>query len=593
MLKNLLILKNILGKQNSRKIFLLIPLFLISALLETVSVGLIVPLVSILTDDSVVRDFLSSRDIFIYSSDISLKYYILGLFLLVYLLKSTYSILFFYFTQKFFSVIRGDLHTELYNHYLNANYEFHLQHNRSALKRNIDEVGSVFTSYLSPLLLMAVEVTIMVGLISMLLITEPKITMFAFLLLSSISYVTYFFAKPKFTKLGRERVDTSEKINRHLYQGLGAIKEIKILKKEKYFSTEFSTYMRKYLKLDLLNSVYSLASSTFIEVMFIISAISLMFFVLVSTNLQESLPVVALFALASIRILQSIKKSYLCLGTIAFAQGALELVSRETSNIAPIKSTDINLINIGDLEVDFKNKIDAVNIGFKFQNSKQTVLDSVSIDLPKNSSIAIIGESGSGKTTLVNIFLGLLELSEGHFLIDGNKTTNLSLLKNKIGYVPQNVYITDDSIASNIAFGIKQDDIDYDRVSKSLKLSSLFEFASDLPDGLDTILGEDGARMSGGQRQRLGIARALYNDPDIIVLDEVTASLDGATESAVMDVIYEMSQNKTIVIITHKLNTIKSCDKIYLLGKGKIQGVGNYEQLYSNNQDFKNLADNY
>jgi ABC-type multidrug transport system fused ATPase/permease subunit len=593
MFKNLLHLKSILGKRNSTKVLFLAPFFLISVILETVSIGLIVPLISTLIDDTAIRNFLSSMGTFENVSKNQLQFYVLALFLLVYILKSLYSVLFFYFTQKFFATMRGDLHSNLYYYYLNSNYEFHLDHNRSELKRNIDEIGTVFQSYITPLLLLVVEVSITIGILALLASTEAKITIIVCFIIGAIASLTYFYLKPTFNKLGQERVDTSEKINRHLYEGLGAIKEVKILKKEAYFSYKFSKYMRKFLKLDLLNGVFNIASATFIEVIFVILAISLMFFVLISNNLQESLPVLALFALASIRILQSFKKIYLSLNQLEYSKESLRLVYRETGNISHVSLENNDSNKNGIDQVDFIDKIEVSNISYNFQNSEQIVLDKVSIDVSKNSSIAIIGESGSGKTTLVNIFLGLLEVRDGHFLIDGHISKNLSLLHNKVGYVPQNVYITDDSIAKNIAFGVNHDDIDFEKVATSLKAAHLFEFVSTLPNGVNTYLGEDGARMSGGQRQRLGIARALYNDPDIIVLDEVTASLDGTTEKAVMDVIHKMSKSKTIVIITHKINTIMACDKIYLLGKGKILDYGNYEDLYLSNQDFRNLADNH
>jgi ATP-binding cassette subfamily C protein len=296
--------------------------------------------------------------------------------------------------------------------------------------------------------------------------------------------------------------------------------------------------------------------------------------------------------MASVRLLQSVKKINMSVNQLSYSKSSLDLVSAEISDIKNLNLLDSKK-DRSMLDVHFSKKVELKGMSYKYPDLNKKILNNIDVEFEKNTCTAIVGHSGSGKTTLVNVFLNLLTASEGAFLVDGSKYKDLSVLKNNIGYVPQSVYITDDSIEHNIAFGVNEDEIEHDRVISSLKLSHLYDFVSSLPDGVSTLLGENGARLSGGQKQRLGIARALYNDPDIIVFDEMTASLDGNTEFRIMREIFNMAKMKTIVIITHKINTIKSCDKIYLLESGKIEDVGNYHELYEHNNKFREMADGH
>jgi len=592
MLESLSNLRNILGEYYSKRIVFLLPFFVIFSLLETISIGLIAPLVSVLADDSLVRDYLSPLDVFDNISTENLQIIILGVFFLVYVLKSLYSILFLYYTEKFMTGIRLKLHQAMFASYLKTDYEFHLQHNRSELKRNIDEIGVVFQSYLSPLVLLIVELMILLGVVSMLMLSEPLVSALAIITIGMLSLLIYFYVKPILNKMGVERVKEAEKINRHLYQGLGAIKEVKVLQKERYFANKFYKSMGKFLKLNLMNGVYNFVSSVLIESVFVILSVILIYVFLQFQDQQNTLPILALFAMASIRLLQSVKKINLSVNQLSYAESSLGLVATEIENMKKLNLSN-SRIDAGNPNTHHFKSIELKGVGYKYLDSNEKNLKNISIKFNQNTCTAIVGQSGSGKTTLVNIFLNLLEVKEGEFLVDGAKYSDLSILKNNIGYVPQSVYITDDSIERNIAFGVDKDEIDHDRVVSCLKLSHLYDFTSTLPDGTSTILGENGARLSGGQKQRLGIARALYNNPDILVFDEMTASLDGSTEFHIMREIFNMAKMKTIVIITHKINTIKSCDKIYLLERGEVVGSGSYDELYANNHMFKVMADGY
>ena len=252
---------------------------------------------------------------------------------------------------------------------------------------------------------------------------------------------------------------------------------------------------------------------------------------------------------------------------------------------AEIKNLKSNSYNDNNKIMPFKKNIILKDINYTYPNSSQKVLKNINIKIPLKSFVGLVGTTGSGKTTMVDIILGLLEPQNGTLEVD-SKTINQQNLRSwqrSIGYVPQEIYLSDNNIASNIAFGVEPKDIKHDLIEKSSKIANLHEFVmNELPNKYQTIVGERGVRLSGGQRQRIGIARALYHDPEILIFDEATSSLDTQTEQAVMDAINIMEKSKTIVLIAHRLNTVKNCDIIYNLEKGEIKKQGTFQELYQN-----------
>ncbi|MFW9986092.1 MAG: ATP-binding cassette domain-containing protein [Candidatus Odinarchaeota archaeon] len=238
--------------------------------------------------------------------------------------------------------------------------------------------------------------------------------------------------------------------------------------------------------------------------------------------------------------------------------------------------------------LNFKYRLKLENLSFSYPNSKNPVLNSLNLEIAPNTTIGLIGTTGSGKTTLVDIILGLLSPESGKILVDDTEINknNISAWQKNIGYVPQTIYLTDDTIARNIAFAIPDEEIDMDRVKESARLAELNVFIETLPKHYQTYVGEKGVRLSGGQRQRIGIARALYHNPKLLVMDEATSALDGITENVIMDAIHNLSGKKTIIMIAHRLSTVKECDVIYILEQGEIVDSGTYDELFANNEHF-------
>ena len=245
-------------------------------------------------------------------------------------------------------------------------------------------------------------------------------------------------------------------------------------------------------------------------------------------------------------------------------------------------------------KLNFSKSLVLSNIIFKYPKNEKSAVENISMSILPNQLIGFVGESGSGKSTLADLIIGLITQNSGEILIDGVNlgSANLRAWQNAIGYVPQSIFLADASIAENIAFGVKLEDIDFQQINKVIKLSNLDDTVSKLTNGVNTIIGEQGVQLSGGQRQRIAIARALYQDPNILVFDEATSALDGLTEKSIMNSIKALSKTKTIILIAHRLNTVKDCNQVFLFNNGKLEDSGSYEELKNNNSEFHKMIDN-
>ena len=304
---------------------------------------------------------------------------------------------------------------------------------------------------------------------------------------------------------------------------------------------------------------------------------------------MNALPIISLYAFAGTRLMPSFKMIYTAISNQQFSNAGLDLLFKEISNIKEKVVKEINN------PLKFSKQITLKNICFKYPNSQLEALNNINLNIPLGSRIGLVGSTGSGKTTLVDVVLGLLEIEKGILSIDGIELNNNNLRswQKSIGYVPQYIYLSDDTLASNIAFGIDPSNINEDAIEKSSKIANLHDFViNELPNKYQTLIGERGVRLSGGQRQRIGIARALYHNPQVLILDEATSALDNLTEKGVMDGINNLSKNITIIIIAHRLSTVKNCDKIYVLEKGEIKNIGSYEDLIKVNENFRINSDN-
>jgi ABC-type bacteriocin/lantibiotic exporter with double-glycine peptidase domain len=303
----------------------------------------------------------------------------------------------------------------------------------------------------------------------------------------------------------------------------------------------------------------------------------------VNRDMLSIVQYLSVFAIASFRIIPGASRIFTSFQSIKFRQPSVELLSKEfgLKNYYHVKKNSQSK----DLKppLKFQKEINLRNVCFAYPIRKEFYLSEISMNIKKGNFIGIIGKTGSGKSTLINLFTGLLRPTEGKIEVDELSIfSNLSEWHKKIGYVPQSIYLTDDTIRKNIAFGLLENDIDNDLIKQAAEKANLSEFIKNLPNGLDTIVGEKGARISGGQQQRIGIARALYRNPEILILDEATSSLDNLTEKKIMDSILFLKGKKTLIVVTHRLSTVNKCDKIFFINKGKITKQGSPKEVLNN-----------
>ena len=303
-----------------------------------------------------------------------------------------------------------------------------------------------------------------------------------------------------------------------------------------------------------------------------------------SGTFNTALPIISLYVFAGYRLMPAAQMIYSAFTQLTFASPSIEKLYYDIKNLNPIS------IDKDKSVLPFNKMISLKNICYNYPNSSRTTLKNISLNIFSKDTIGLVGATGSGKTTIVDIILGLLEAQKGTLEIDGQVITkqNTQSWQRSIGYVPQHIYLSDDTVAANIAFGQDPRDIDENKVKKASKIANLHEFVMhELPNQYKTTIGERGVRLSGGQRQRIGIARALYFNPQVLILDEATSALDNLTEKIVMDAVNNLSKHKTIILIAHRLSTVKKCDKIFLLEKGELKNEGTFEELINTNENFR------
>tara|TARA_B100001094_G_C18187014_1_gene804493 strand:- start:2726 stop:3928 length:1203 start_codon:yes stop_codon:yes gene_type:complete len=396
-----------------------------------------------------------------------------------------------------------------------------------------------------------------------------------------ISLAYLLFTNKLVSRLGKLRQQKVAMRIKNIQEGFGSIKEIILLSIKIFFLKKYDESTKDELDASGVFKLVSTLPRYYIELILIIGiCIFLTYSSLNGLDIKQKLPFLGLAAVAAFKVMPSINRILSLIQNIRFTSPAVQIISKELELETVY---DINEIGTKDIQsIKFDREIELNSISFKYPNSNEEALKDINIKIKKNEFIGIIGKSGSGKTTLINILLGLINPDKGVIRLDNYLNLdqqNLKVWQNKIGFVSQNVFLIDDTIKKNIALGLEDDFIEKEKLEMAINMSQLREFIGTLPLGVETILGERGSRLSGGQLQRIGIARALYRNPEIIVLDEATNSLDIDTEANFMESVYNLKKSKTIITISHRLSTVQRCDKIYVIDGGNIISSGTPDKI--------------
>lgn len=471
---------------------------------------------------------------------------------------------------KFSYNMQRKLSTRLLNTYLQEPYTFHLNKNVAELQRSMQEDTALFSQVLIHTLQLIAEITVC-GVIGVYLFVVSKSITAVVVGLLIVCVGVFTTITKRFSKrLGKDAQIYKAKLYQWVNQSMGGVKEVKVLNREDYFVQNYEKYYKLYIKGLRLNKLLSITPKYVVEAScmtgLLIAIIVKMFFGQ-KDDIATFIPQLSVFAVAAFRLMPSVGKINEHINNILYAAPSVELIYHDLKEIEDFQKTEVN----EEKEWKFEHQIEARNITYAYPDSEKNVLENAGCVIPKGKTAAFIGGSGAGKTTIVDIILGLLTPQVGKVMADDmNIFKNLSTWHHQIGYIPQTIYLSDDTIRNNVAFGIMEEDINERAVLEALDKAQLLEFIDALPEGLNTMVGDRGVRLSGGQRQRIGIARALYHNPEILVLDEATSALDNETEAAVMEAVEGLRGKHTIIIIAHRLTTIRNADIIYEVCDGKI-----------------------
>lgn len=564
----------IFDKRQKRNVGILMIVMLIGSFVELLGVSAIMPLVSVVTNNDIINTSPKYKLIAdIFNVHEPRKYVLLmAIFLIVvYIAKNLFICMQYNVQFRFIFNNQRKLSIELFEFYINQSYLYHSQTNVAVLQRNLsNDVTFCFNVVLNMLYFVNESIVCLV-LVAYLAVVDPISTFAIAGILFVFLMIFILFFKRYSVRVGEETRQSAVRMNKCLLQGFAGIKEIKVMNKEKYFVENYAGESKAYAELHRKQMFAAAMPKPILESVCICGLLVVMAVRIFSgEDMQTFVPILSVFAIAAFRMLPSINRLSGSYSAVMYGKTALDSVYEDVKEMNSKRDEKIRKEQ-DPYEFNLSTDIEIEEMEFAYPGGGSNVINGTSFVIPRLQSTALIGPSGAGKTTLADLILGVLEPQKGSIFVDGvNVYEHIKSWHKIIGYIPQVIYLMDDTIRANVAFGINAEDIDDKKVWKALKEAQLDEFVRGLPDGLNTEIGDRGVRLSGGQRQRIGIARALYFDPPLLVLDEATSSLDNETETAVMEAIDSLHGSRTMIIIAHRLTTIRNCDVIYEVCDGSV-----------------------
>lgn len=563
----------LIPKDYFNSFLLLIFLLFFSSMIEIIGIGLIPIFISFIIDPNILlskldvsflRNYLNNNDNF----NIALVGSLIICFTFIF--KNIFISFCIYYEANFIKNLKLFNSKKIFEYYIFNPYKFHLDKNPSTIVRSVTTDVEQSVNYLKNVSLLVKESLILILLICLLFLSDPKITMGIFLVLSFFSFVFFFLIKNNLTKRGKINFEFNSNLIKIINQSFNAIKDVKLFSKEKYLvdlhQKNYLVLQKNYLMSFFLTSLPRL----FLEVLAVISIISIIMYLYIRDgNILNSIPLITLMTISAIRLIPSFNSITKSMSSMKYNLTSLNSIIKILKDSNNVNIERIKKFTYEKQSLDFKKNIYLKNISFRYNENSENIIEDINLEIKKNSKIAIVGKSGSGKTTIVDIIIGLLKPYSGEILIDGISNPKKKFDLN-IGYIPQNFYLFDDSIKNNVAFGIPENLIDMEKVIRALKFAKLDEFVSNLENKYETRVGNQGIMLSGGQKQRVIIARAAYYDPDILVLDEATSAIDEEVEKEFIDNLISLSNEKTLIIISHRRSTIENCEDIYKLDNKKL-----------------------
>ncbi|WP_298135541.1 ABC transporter ATP-binding protein [Acidiferrobacter sp.] len=473
--------------------------------------------------------------------------------------------------------LQKDLSDRLLAGYMAAPYAFHLARNSTDLLKNVrGEIPILTDGVLLPGLQLISESVVSLAVFALLMAVSPALTLGIGAVLGVAFIMVFRATRARSERLGRARQDALTSMFRHAATGLAAIKDLTVLDRQDRLLSQHEQATHRYSEASAAQMVTVHMPRLAIEALAFAGLIGILLYAQwVLRQPQAAIPLMAMYAMAVFRLMPSFTKMLNAAMSIRFNRATIAIVAEALAEVGSAADDEV-----GVEALSFAREITLRGFSYAYPGSTRQALDGIDLTIAKGSSVAFVGPSGAGKSTLADVLLGLLQ-GQGDLLVDGEplRAGAIKAWRRQIGYVPQQVYLADDTIAANVAFGVAEEEIDRGAVARALETAQLARFVADLPAGIDTRIGDHGTSLSGGQRQRLGIARALYHDPSVLVLDEATSALDGPTEADLTAAITALAGRKTLIVIAHRLSTVASCDQVVLLEGGRVMARGEFAEL--------------
>ena len=567
----------LLNKKQRIKTLVLIVLLFFGMILEVLGIGLLLPFLEIISDQDIVTKYLFLENLFSLIAIESYReqvYFFLIVIFILYFFKAFYLVFLNHKQNVFLQNLNAKIASNLFYVYLNQPYSEYTKFKTSKLIKHITADISFFNTFSSGVLSLITESGLLLAIMISIIYIEPVGALTIGFLFVLFSGIFYFFSRKKINRWGESRNNLLEKISNISLEGFNGFKELLIFQKSKIFTKnysnnrlELSIVQAKMNTLSVLPRHYLEFISIFIFILFILWKL------FQASDISSLIPILGVFIAASFKMIPSINKIIIASQNIKFYSNSMDILINELDlkkNIVESSNSDYfsdKIILKGDIE--FKN------IFFSYTGDEKYVLENINFKFKRGSSIGIMGKSGAGKSTLIDLVVGILNPSSGDIYIDGKKYNVIpESLKRQIGYISQNVFLFDASIADNIIMSnSKYDDKEKELILNSIQDADLSEMIDNLPEGIDTLVGENGINLSGGQKQRIAIARALYRKSKILVLDEATSNLDTQTENKIIESINRLKGDITLIIVSHRLSILESCDQIFEIKNNNLNNI--------------------
>lgn len=577
-----------------RTLLWLMAAMILMAALQTVTIASIMPFMAVVARPEIVHTNQYFHDVYALagSPEIQGFLFLLGLAILVLLLASNLvSVLVTWLLLRFSHTVGFRFSQRLMSDYLHRPYSFFLGRNSADLSKNIlSETDRVARGVLLPMLTVVARGVSIVFIIGLLVVADPFIAMSVGVVLGGAYFAIYISVRRRAFRLGKLATDATRRRFKITSEAFGVVKYVKLLGLEDQFTQRFSRPSRQFANCHASSRAMAQLPKYLLEVVAFGGILIIVLYVLSARNaVTEALSLLGLYAFAGYRLLPQLQQVFDVATSLRFNLPALDMLVADFDQAEPPRETAPDAAE----PVTLSSSLQLKHVTYTYPNAERPTVQNLDITVMAASTVGLVGTTGAGKTTVADIILGLLTPDAGEFLIDGKPLARSSIRswQRSLNYVPQHVYLADESIRRNIAFGIADNEIDQESVERAARVAQIHDFVMrDLPDGFETVIGERGVRLSGGEQQRIGIARALYRVPQVLVLDEATSALDTITEKAALRDIAALAPNMTVIMITHRLANLSACDRIYLLEQGRITASGSFADLVAASPRFADMA---